>query len=131
MLNCRKFSIYRLLDELVWLLVAFGPFIYYALYLGNFVPNESISAPLDIIGFFSEKLSLGIYGNNSLSLAFVRIFGAREGFFEFYESSNALIFFLTHFVAVQFAHVMFDLLCFIPKWCHETMWKFVYNEGEN
>lgn len=123
-MKCRKFSIYRLIDELFWLLVGIMPWVLYFVYVQN------VETPMTFDVFMTSNLGIVLSSDSVIYSAFERLFVNGFGFFDIFESMGTALQFCVWFFFVQFLHVTFDIVAFLPKLFHEFMHGFCYKDRE-
>ena len=118
----KKFSIYRLIDELFWLLVVLLPLIFYVIY--------SIHAvnPIPFLDYISQNLSLNLNTESIIFSTINEIFTNGFGYFDLFTNMGFAIHFFVWFFFVEFMHVFLDIVLFIPRYCHELMYSFCYEK---
>lgn len=123
-MKCRKFSIYRLIDELFWLIIGIMPWLFYFVYLMH------VENPITFDVFMTSNLGIVFSQESLIYVAFNKMFVFGNGFFDIFVSMGTAVQFCVWFFFVQFLHVMFDIIAFIPKLCHEFMYEFCYKNRE-
>ena len=112
-------SVREVLDALFWLFLAILPVI---MYLFHICCNY---APMTFSAYFLETLSVELSQDSVIYQAFYRIFTVGNGFFDIFENMGAVIDICVWLFFVEFLHVMFDVLVFLPRWCHSMMNAYV------
>lgn len=118
-MNTKKFCVYELLDKVFWILIMFMPIIIYAVYLHHADTYVAFSS------FLGDGLGVVISTDSILYSTFIDLFVVGGGYFELFGSMGILLDILVWIFAVEFAHVLFDALVFIPRWCHQVLNKAV------
>ena len=115
----RKKTFSYVADTIFWYVLYFLPIIAYLLYL--FAEPASGATVLNL-GAFMESSGFILAENNVIYTALQGVLGA-NGVLPLFASGGALMF-LSYFCAVYLAHLVVDVLVFIPRLCHKWLNSF-------
>lgn len=113
---------FHYITECGWLLLALLPLFLYMLVCANFTASTFPT----FADFMSEKLAF-IYSDNVIYEAINGVFGA-NGVLPIL--GDSLVLYLTYYVVVELAHLLLDVLLFIPRLAHGWMGAFSRKLGE-
>lgn len=105
-----KRNILAIFEKLTWGLIAALPILAYIVK----AKNGAIFA--DVITEF------GIYDESTVYTVLSDFFSP-TGFLPIVESESVLLYF-TWFIMVEIAHVVVDIIAFLPRWAHDIIDKF-------
>lgn len=112
----RKRNISHLFDCLFWWGIALFPLLLY-------LCMSFKSGLADVASFDTFYALLGIdFTDNVVYSVLADVFGS-TGVFPLVGNNGALIPFVW-LIAVQLIHLVVDVLLFIPRWCHQLMYRF-------
>lgn len=118
-MRTKTFCVFDFLDKLFWRLIALVPLILYAISLHH------ASTTIAFSDFLHNSLGVVVSSDSILYSSFTELFVAGNGIFDLFVSGGILIDMLVWLFAVEFAHILFDALVFIPRWCGNIMDKAV------
>lgn len=111
----KKSCVYEWIDRIFWAVILAFPLIAYCIYLCG----VKGSTPIALTDFLTEQVPLLVGG--TVFDTFTEMF---VNFLPFFSSMSWVAVVFTWFCFVEYAHVVFDILVFIPRWCHCMMDKF-------
>ena len=117
----KKSSVYDLVDAIFWGVILAFPLIAYVVYLCG----VRGSVPMAFTAFLTDTLPLLVSGT-----VFETITEMFTNYLPFFSSMSWVAVLLTWFCFVEYAHVVFDILVFIPRWCHSMIDKFCGRYGK-
>ena len=110
------------LDNIVWFLIAFAPFIFYLAYL-----LFNSSDPVAFSVFCTSKFLQGFdYSLNPVWRGIYLLFSS-AGAFPLFTTTNDL-FFLYWLIMTEIIHICFDVIVFIPRLAHKWISKAVQDD---
>lgn len=113
---------FHYITECGWLFLALLPlFLYLALCC-----NSSVTDLPTFLDFFDDKFGFFIY-HNIISSSILLVFGP-SGILPIMSSSCAL--YLSYYILIELAHLIVDVLLFIPRLAHGWMSAFSKKLGE-
>lgn len=112
----KKVHILDVIDNLLWIFLAILPVICYLVYSSNDVVSST--ALLSFSDYVSEKLGFFVPWSNVITETFTGVFG-QNGVFPIL--SDNVVMFLTYFCVIELAHLVVDVLLFLPRLFHGWM----------
>lgn len=113
---------FHYLTECGWLFLALLPlFLYLAI-----VCNSSVTDYPSFLQFFNDKFPLFLY-NNFIFTAISSIFGPNGSMPIF---NDVVVLYLAYYIVINLAHLIVDVLLFIPRLAHGWMSAFSKKLGE-
>ncbi len=121
----RKRTISNLADQIFWLLVALLPLVLYGL---QFLAYDLTVVSSDLPTFLDYMQNFGLSTTSVCYTALQELFGSNGVLPLFVSGDNAVVLFLSYFVAVQIVHLAVDFLLFIPRLSHKWLEKITCTE---
>lgn len=118
-MRTKTFCVFELLDKIFWLFIALLPVILYAISLHYAPAYHSFNA------FLQDGLGVVVNENSLLYNSFTELFINGGGFFDLFTSGGIFIEIIVWLFSVEFAHILFDALVFIPRWAGSILDKAV------
>ena len=118
----KKFSVYKVVDIMLWNLILFLPLIFYFVYL---LKGEST---LTFFNFVSTNLGLTFNENSTVFVGIRNLFTDGYGYFDLFSNMGFALHFLVWFFFVEWAHLLMDILIALPRLFHEWTDKFTSME---
>lgn len=118
----KKFSVYKVVDIILWNLILFLPLIFYFVYLLKGVGD------LSYFDFVSSSLGLTFNSNSIIYTGLEKLFTNGFGFFDIFLDMGFALDFLVWFFFVEWAHLTMDILISLPRIFHEWTEKFINNK---
>lgn len=112
------------IDHVFWFLVTIFPLLLYALYVFR---NGNGSDYLTFSEFLSIKTGLSWLAANPVYNVFEKIFG-NNGFFPMFSENSGYLILFGYVASVEVLHVLFDVVVFIPRFCHTLVGRFTQND---
>ena len=99
------------IDVLLWILLAIAPLVLYMIYTAN----GAVANPLPFSEYVGEKLGFFVPWSNVITETLTGVFG-ENGVFPIL--SDNVVMFLTYFCVMGLAHLVVDVLLFLPRLFH-------------
>lgn len=113
---------FHYITECGWLLLALLPLFLYMIVCANFTASTFPS----FVEFMSTNLAF-LYSDNVIYEAIYGVFGSNGSLPIL---GDSLVLYLTYYVVVELAHLLLDVLLFIPRLAHGWMSAFSKKLGE-
>lgn len=108
MVKCKKDIVGHICDNVMWYVIYLLPLL--LLLLAWFNDNT-----LSLVQVLTDS-GLGFIVSNPVTDTVIQIFGVNGAYPLF--SDNSILIYLTYFVAMVLAHLVIDILLYIPRMCH-------------
>lgn len=106
------------LDSLFWWTIMLFPVLGW---LFSFLPDNSQN--YTFASFMADVFNYPVSENNVAYTTLLKLFGS-DGYLPMAGVSDSLCMYLSYMVYVQFGHMVFDVIVFLPRLCHDWIDSF-------
>lgn len=110
----KKCSVFELIDNIFWGLLLIFPLLSYVIYL----MGDNVEV-ISLMVFLTDIIPIAAEGTifDTFQTLFIE-------YMPFFSSMSWIAVIFTWFVFVEFAHVVFDVIVFLPRLCHNWVSRF-------
>lgn len=118
-MRTKTFCVFDLIDKIFWILIGLMPVILYAISLHHASVYHSFSS------FLQSGLGVTLNPDSIIYSSLSELFVNGGGYFDLFTYGGIFLEIIVWLFSVEFAHVLFDALVFIPRWTGSILDKAV------